>query len=176
MLPQLFFPMTYNVKMFPMMAKYHLERWRKVDYLHLTENDWRNFTSPIFISQTEADEWMRSATGQVHDLAWDRRRGTKSDLPTDQSTRPKDRRCDCLQNPPSRKMPTVRGLSSPESYVASMNRVVSSRAPPSSGGLFGSTPTCFGPSSQTTGGGLFGTRVLGSAGQPLNLIDGDCSK
>ena len=47
MLPTIVFPKTYGVKNFPMMARYPLERWRKSDYLHLTENDWRNFTSPI---------------------------------------------------------------------------------------------------------------------------------
>ena len=67
MLPTLAFPKIYGVKNFPMMARYPLERGGKSDYVHLTENDWRNFTSPIFISQTEADEWM-SATGQVHEV------------------------------------------------------------------------------------------------------------
>ena len=104
MLPPIAFPKTYGVKNCPMLARYHLERWRKSNYLHLTETDWMNFTNPIFISQTAADEWMRSATGQVHDLSWDRRRDTKSDLPADQSTCPKDRRGDCLQNPLSREV------------------------------------------------------------------------
>ena len=136
MLPTIAFPKIYGVKNFPMMARYPLERWRKSDYVHLTENDWRNFTSPIFISQTEADEWMSSVTGQVHDLPRDRRRDTRSDRFADQSTRPRARGGDRLSTPPSMN---VRGPSSSESFGASMSSAASSRAPPISEGVFGST-------------------------------------
>ena len=172
MLSTIAFPKTYGVRNFPMMARYHLKRWKKGDYLHLTENDWRNCTSPIFISQTEADEWMRSATGQVHDLSRDRRRETRSDLSADHSMRPRARRGDRLPNPPSRNL---RGSSLPESYDVSMNRVISSKVPPNSGGLCGSS-AFLGPSSHTTVGGLFQTRVLDSVEQPLTLNRGGSAK
>ena len=171
MLPTLVFPKTYGVKNFPMMARYPLERWQKGDYVHLTENDWRNFTSPIFISQTEADEWMSSATGQVHEVSRDRRRDARSERFADQS-RPRARGGDRPSTPP----PTnVRESSSSGSQDGPTNRVVSSVFPPSSRGLFGSS-AFLGSSTQTTGGGLFKTHVLNMVEQPLTLLDGDCSK
>ena len=93
-----------------------------------------------------------------------------SDLSPDHSiTRPGAKRGGRSPKPLSKN---VSGSSSTKSYGVSMSRGVSSRTPPNSGGMFGSSSTLFGPSSQSTGGGLFETRVLDITDHPLTLIEG----
>ena len=93
-----------------------------------------------------------------------------SDLSPDHSiTRPGAKRGGRSPKPLSKN---VSGSSSTKSYGVSMSRGVSSRTPPNSGGMFGSSSTLFGPSSRTTCGGLLETRVLDITDHPLTLIEG----